>query len=98
MVRRDLERMSRADSDPFTPRPASRLATLWTLWRRRDLGSSVGLEPIVRIGSQSLLTQRCFAAMKLPRAPTAIKALVPRNTARMPICPPTKPPASGPTT
>jgi 15-cis-phytoene synthase len=33
MVRRDLERMSRADSDPFTPRPASRLATLWTLWR-----------------------------------------------------------------
>ena len=33
MVRRDLERMSRADSDPFAPRPASRLRTLWTLWR-----------------------------------------------------------------
>src|SRR6185437_4195386 len=33
MVSRDLERMSRADSDPFAPRPASRLRTLWTLWR-----------------------------------------------------------------
>jgi 15-cis-phytoene synthase len=33
MVGRDLERMSRADSDPFAPRPASRLRTLWTLWR-----------------------------------------------------------------
>jgi phytoene synthase len=32
-VRRDLERMSRADNDPFSPRPASRLRTLWTLWR-----------------------------------------------------------------
>jgi phytoene synthase len=32
-VRRDLMRMSRADSDPFTPRPPSRLRTLWTLWR-----------------------------------------------------------------
>jgi phytoene synthase len=33
MVRRDLERMSRADNDPFAPRPASRLRSLWTLWR-----------------------------------------------------------------
>jgi phytoene synthase len=33
MVRRDLRRMSRADSDPFASRPASRLQTLWTLWR-----------------------------------------------------------------
>jgi phytoene synthase len=33
LVRRDLERMSRADSDPFTPRATSRLRTLWTLWR-----------------------------------------------------------------
>jgi phytoene synthase len=33
LVRRDLERMSRADSDPFVPRVASRLRTLWTLWR-----------------------------------------------------------------
>ena len=33
MVGRDLEQMSRADSDPFAPRPASRLRTLWTLWR-----------------------------------------------------------------
>ncbi len=33
MVSRDLGRMSRADSDPFAPRPASRLRTLWTLWR-----------------------------------------------------------------
>ncbi len=33
MVRRDLERISRADNDPFTPHPDSRLATLWTLWR-----------------------------------------------------------------
>jgi phytoene synthase len=33
LVRRDLERMSRADSDPFTPRVTSRLRTLWTLWR-----------------------------------------------------------------
>ena len=30
---RDLERMSRADTDPFMPRAASRLRTLWTLWR-----------------------------------------------------------------
>lgn len=33
LVRRDLKRMSRADSDPFTPRTPSRLRTLWTLWR-----------------------------------------------------------------
>ena len=32
-VRRDLARMSRADNDPFVPRSASRLQTLWTLWR-----------------------------------------------------------------
>ncbi|HEY5131427.1 MAG TPA: phytoene/squalene synthase family protein [Bradyrhizobium sp.] len=32
---RDLERMSRADTDPFAPRVASRLRTLWTLWRAR---------------------------------------------------------------
>jgi 15-cis-phytoene synthase len=33
LVRRDLERMSRADADPFVPRAASRLSILWTLWR-----------------------------------------------------------------
>lgn len=33
LAARDLERMSRADTDPFTPRAASRLRTLWTLWR-----------------------------------------------------------------
>ena len=33
LVRRDLKRMSRADTDPFVPRPPSRLRTLWTLWR-----------------------------------------------------------------
>jgi 15-cis-phytoene synthase len=33
LVRRHLKRMSRADSDPFTPRVTSRLRTLWTLWR-----------------------------------------------------------------
>jgi 15-cis-phytoene synthase len=33
LVRRDLERMSRAENDPFVPHVASRLATLWTLWR-----------------------------------------------------------------
>jgi phytoene synthase len=33
MVASDLDRMSRADSDPFAPRQASRLRTLWTLWR-----------------------------------------------------------------
>jgi phytoene synthase len=30
---RELERMSRADTDPFMPRAASRLRTLWTVWR-----------------------------------------------------------------
>jgi phytoene synthase len=33
LVRRDLERMSRADSDPFVPRLPSRFSMLWTLWR-----------------------------------------------------------------
>jgi 15-cis-phytoene synthase len=33
MVRRDLKRLSRADVDPFVLYPASRLRTLWTLWR-----------------------------------------------------------------
>ena len=33
LVGRDLKRMSRADNNPFTPRVASRLRTLWTLWR-----------------------------------------------------------------
>ena len=33
LVVRDLARMSRADSDPFTPQVTSRLRTLWTLWR-----------------------------------------------------------------
>jgi phytoene synthase len=33
LVRRDLKRMARADSDPFTPRTTSRFRTLWTLWR-----------------------------------------------------------------
>jgi len=33
LVRRDLERMSRADSDPFVPPQTARLRTLWTLWR-----------------------------------------------------------------
>jgi len=33
LVRRDVKRMSRADSDPFVPRTSSRLRTLWTLWR-----------------------------------------------------------------
>ena len=33
LVRRDLQRMSRADMDPFVPRSTSRLRTLWTLWR-----------------------------------------------------------------
>jgi 15-cis-phytoene synthase len=32
-VRRDLAVLMRADNDPFVVRPASRLATLWTLWR-----------------------------------------------------------------
>ena len=33
LVGQDLKRMSRADSDPFTPLATSRLRTLWTLWR-----------------------------------------------------------------
>jgi 15-cis-phytoene synthase len=33
LVRRDLERMSRADTDPFAPPLPSRFSTLWTLWR-----------------------------------------------------------------
>src|SRR4051812_22615768 len=33
LVRGDLKRMSRADSDPFVPRTPSRLRTLWVLWR-----------------------------------------------------------------
>ncbi|MGB8401166.1 phytoene/squalene synthase family protein [Bradyrhizobium sp.] len=33
LVRRDLKRMSRADSDPFVPRATSRFRILWTLWR-----------------------------------------------------------------
>jgi 15-cis-phytoene synthase len=33
LVRRDLQRMSRADTDPFVPQATSRLRTLWTLWR-----------------------------------------------------------------
>ncbi|WOH47385.1 phytoene/squalene synthase family protein [Bradyrhizobium sp. sBnM-33] len=33
VVRRDLERMSRADVDPFVPHVTSRLRTLWRLWR-----------------------------------------------------------------
>jgi phytoene synthase len=32
-VRRDLQRWSRADADPFVPQTTSRLRTLWTLWR-----------------------------------------------------------------
>jgi 15-cis-phytoene synthase len=33
LVGRDLERMSRADNDPFVPLVRSRFRTLWTLWR-----------------------------------------------------------------
>jgi phytoene synthase len=33
LLRRDLRRMTRADSDLFAPRVTSRLRTLWTLWR-----------------------------------------------------------------
>jgi phytoene synthase len=33
VVRRDLNRFSRSDDNPFTPKPPSRLSTLWTLWR-----------------------------------------------------------------
>jgi phytoene synthase len=38
LVRRDLMRMSRADSDPFVPRIPSRFRTLWTLWRASRSG------------------------------------------------------------
>lgn len=33
LVRRDLARMSRADTDPFVPQVPSRFSILWTLWR-----------------------------------------------------------------
>ena len=33
LAARELERMARADNDPFVPRVTSRLGTLWTLWR-----------------------------------------------------------------
>jgi phytoene synthase len=33
LVQRDLERMSRADADPFMPHQPSRFSILWTLWR-----------------------------------------------------------------
>lgn len=33
LIRRDLTRMSRADSAPFVPYLTSRFLTLWTLWR-----------------------------------------------------------------
>ncbi len=33
LVARDLQRISRADNDPFMPRVTSRFRTLWTLWR-----------------------------------------------------------------
>jgi phytoene synthase len=33
LVRRDLARMARADTDPFVLDVRSRLSTLWTLWR-----------------------------------------------------------------
>jgi phytoene synthase len=33
LVRRDLKRLMRADTDPFVPQATSRLRTLWTLWR-----------------------------------------------------------------
>jgi 15-cis-phytoene synthase len=33
LVRGELARMSRADTDPFLPHNTSRLRTLWTLWR-----------------------------------------------------------------
>jgi 15-cis-phytoene synthase len=41
LVQRDLERMSRADNDPFVPHVTSRLRILWTLWRasrKREFG------------------------------------------------------------
>jgi phytoene synthase len=33
LVRRDLQRFSRADADFFMPQTTSRLRILWTLWR-----------------------------------------------------------------
>jgi phytoene synthase len=33
LVARDLERMSRADNNPYVPHATSRLRTLWTSWR-----------------------------------------------------------------
>jgi phytoene synthase len=33
LVQRDVNRISRADSDPFVPHVTSRLRILWTLWR-----------------------------------------------------------------
>jgi 15-cis-phytoene synthase len=38
LVARDLQRMSRADNDPFLPRVTSRFRTLWTLWRASRSG------------------------------------------------------------
>ncbi|MGN1286428.1 MAG: phytoene/squalene synthase family protein [Bradyrhizobium sp.] len=32
-IRRELNRVRRADNDPFLPKPVARLRTLWTLWR-----------------------------------------------------------------
>jgi len=37
LVERDLQRMSRADSDPFLPQVRSKFRTLWTLWRASKL-------------------------------------------------------------
>jgi len=33
LVQRNLERMTRADADPFMPQPPSRFSILWALWR-----------------------------------------------------------------
>ncbi|QWG16239.1 squalene/phytoene synthase family protein [Bradyrhizobium sediminis] len=33
LARSDLQRMARADNDPFVPQVSSRFRTLWTLWR-----------------------------------------------------------------
>ncbi|HET7886938.1 MAG TPA: phytoene/squalene synthase family protein [Bradyrhizobium sp.] len=41
-VKRDLAVLRRADNDPFVVRPASRLATLWTLWRASRSRAFVG--------------------------------------------------------
>jgi 15-cis-phytoene synthase len=38
LVGRDLERMARADNDPFVPHVTSRLRILWTLWRASRSG------------------------------------------------------------